>query len=106
MNKKIDDLSQSCDVNNIKEQINDETAIRDALEVEITTIDAEIEVLHKHATLQAEMALHNSTMQTKEKEIECFKKEHEDTIKMLLKSDTLPHTKLKDKLDPVQQELV
>lgn len=52
------------------------------------------------------MALHNSTMQTKEKEIECFKKKHEDTIKMLLESDTLPHTKLKDKLDPVQQALV
>ncbi|XP_047370833.1 DNA repair protein RAD50 [Vespa velutina] len=106
INKKIDDLSQSCDVNNIKEQINDETAIRDTLELEITAIDAEIEVLHKHATLQAEMALHNSTMETKEKEVECFKKKHEDTIKMLLESDTLPHTKLKDILDPVQQKLM
>lgn len=106
MNKKIDDLSESCDVNNVKEQINEETITRDALEVKITSIDAEIEVLHKHAALQAEMALHKTTMQTKEEEVQCFKKEHEDTIKMLLESDTLPHTKLKDKLDPVQQKLV
>lgn len=106
MNKKIDDLSESCDVNNVKEQINEETITRDALEVKITSIDAEIEVLHKHAALQAEMALHKTTMQTKEEEVQCFRKEHEDTIKMLLESDTLPHTKLKDKLDPVQQKLM
>lgn len=105
-NKKIDELSQSLDVNRIKEEINDEASSRDALEVELCAVDEEIEILHKHAALQAEITLHRSAQQTKEKEIKSFKTKYEDKIKKLLEVDELPCNKLKDKLDAVQQKLV
>ncbi|KAI4500795.1 hypothetical protein M0802_004006 [Mischocyttarus mexicanus] len=106
MNQVIQDIKKSCDVSSLNEQIGDEITMRDATEVEINTVDEEIEILHKRVALESEMSLHKSTMQAKKKEIECFKKKHEDTIKMLLESDEIPHTKLKDKLVPVQEKLM
>ncbi|KAK2581137.1 hypothetical protein KPH14_007949 [Odynerus spinipes] len=105
-NKKIDALSQSLDIDDIKEQINTESSIKDALEVELSAVDDEIERLHEHAALQTEMTLHKSTQQAKEREVKCFKEKHEDKIKMLLKVNEVPCTKLKDKLDAIQQKLV
>ncbi|KAI4479172.1 hypothetical protein M0804_011311 [Polistes exclamans] len=106
VNKTIQDLSKSCDVSSLNKQINAEISSRDAMEAEINTLDEEIEVLHKHATLQAEISLHKSTMKAKEEEIQNFKNKHEDTIKILLETDKLPHTKLKDKLVPAQEKLM
>ncbi|XP_015182064.1 PREDICTED: DNA repair protein RAD50 [Polistes dominula] len=106
VNKTIEDLSKSCDSTSLNDQINAEMSSRDSMETEINTLDEEIEVLHKHATLQAEISLHKSTMKAKEEEIQCFKKKHEDAIKMLLETNELPHTKLKDKLVPAQKKLM
>jgi len=104
--QNIEELSNSLDVDSIKNDIESKIKSRDKMETSLSAIDDEISSLHKLSTLTVEFELNKSTLQTKKEELENLKKKHGDKIKVLLDTQELEEIKLKSALERIQQRLV
>lgn len=103
--QRIDELGNAMDVNSIKADITEKIKSRDKIEASLSAIDDEITSLHKLSSLTAEFELKKSALKAKEEELENLKRKHGDSIKILLNTQELEQTKLKDTLERVHQRL-
>ncbi|XP_076238617.1 DNA repair protein rad50 [Calliopsis andreniformis] len=103
---KIQRLNEAMNVEDAKKDFLDKVKSRDETEALLNAIDEEIALLLKQSSLQAELELHKKTLLSKEEEVEKLKSKHETTIINLMDIKKLSYTKLKNKLDTTQKELV
>ncbi|XP_034187721.1 DNA repair protein rad50 [Osmia lignaria lignaria] len=104
--RKIQELNEVMDVDAAKEEVLDKTKLRNEMEIRLNAIDEDIASLLKQSSLQAELELNKSALLSKEKEIEKLKEKHEQKLMKLLNVTKLPESKLKNKLDTVQKQLM
>ncbi|CAK9806143.1 DNA repair protein RAD50 [Anthophora plagiata] len=103
---KIQQLNEAMNTDTVKKEITEKIKLRNEMEINLNTVDEEIASLMKQSSLQSELELNKSTLLSKEEEIKKLKSKHEQTIMNLLDIKELSQTKLKSKLDVVQEELV
>ncbi|XP_076644408.1 DNA repair protein rad50 [Halictus rubicundus] len=103
---KIEHLNETMNVDEAKEEVARKIKSRDETEAVLNAVDEEIASLLKQSSLEAELELHNTSLASKEKELQKLKDKHGETIKNLLDMKELTQVKLKNKLDTTQKELI
>lgn len=106
VNNRCEALGKKMDINVAKAKINEQKKKQKTLDDEIHKLDEEISLMHQYSSLQAELDLHKSSLESKQKNIQSIKNKHESNITTLLKIDEVPMKKLKNNLDEVYQTLV
>lgn len=106
VNNRCEALCKKMDVNVVKENINEKKKNQKTLDNDIHKLDEEITLMHQYSSLQAELDMQKSSLESKQKNIQSIKNKHESNIKTLFKVDEVPMRKLKNDLDEVYQTLV
>lgn len=99
-------IVNSLDIEDIKSQLNETSKKQKTLEDDINKIDNEISSLHRFSSIQAEMELLQSSLKTKENDIEKIKSKHGKALKKLFQVEEVPMKKLRGDLEEIQRKLV
>ena len=97
---------ESFDEVSIKQNLQSEISRKKELDAKLSQVDKEINSLHQQSSQQAELELHQNSLQEKEKNIAFLKTKHKSNLEVLFNNKEVPQTKLKDHLDKVQKSLV
>lgn len=96
---------QNFDEKSIKETLQRENSNKKELNNQLNGIDHEINFLNKQSSQQAELELHQNSLQKKEEDISVLRNKNESNLNLLF-SNAIPQQKLKDNLEKIQKSLV
>lgn len=72
----------------------------------LNEIDQEINSLHQQSSQQAELELHQNTLQDRERKVLTLQNQHREDLMLLLDSEEIPQKNLKESLDKLQKSWV
>ncbi|XP_012276863.1 DNA repair protein RAD50 [Orussus abietinus] len=101
----IDMLNKSLDTEEVKEKIKDKSKKIDNLTVTLKRVEKEVTSLQQQTSLQTELELQKSTLNSKEKEIDNLRKKHETNLKVVFGNKEFPQRKIKAAVEETQRIL-